>query len=307
MPIQMKRPIIIAALTLTAFFHVTPSAKAHEATPAGKIVYEADVSDFTGHYPDIFVMNADGTDIQRLTENLVDREFIRNSDPAFSPDGTQIVFISTRDDEGSTELYVMDADGQNQTRVTTNDRLEGSPSWLNDTHLLYSAHLIGDPTELYVLDLADGTETALGIEGGAPTLSPDGTQIAYVTDGELYVIGLDERKAHLITNAVPEISNPAWSPDGKSLLFSSFEDEAAGIYAVQADGGNLQQLTEGGSFGAAWSPDGLFIAYVLISHAEGSMHPSIDLYVMDADGGNPHMLAELSGWTANPNWNAAPQ
>ena len=69
-------------------------------------------SDRDGSY-EIYVMDADGTDITRLTNNPAD-----DGDPTWSPDGEQIVFHSNR--SGSFEIYVMNADGSGQTRLTNN-------------------------------------------------------------------------------------------------------------------------------------------------------------------------------------------
>ncbi len=68
---------------------------------------------------DIYVMNADGTDVGRLVENAYS--------PAWSPDGTRIAFVSGRD--GNEEIYVMNADGSGQTRLTDNLAHDGFPAW----------------------------------------------------------------------------------------------------------------------------------------------------------------------------------
>src|SRR4029453_5386695 len=71
---------------------------------------------------EIYVMNADGSDVQRLTfEQTADVE------PAWSPDGSRIAFRSERD--GNAEIYVMDADGSNQTRLTIDEAIDAQPTW----------------------------------------------------------------------------------------------------------------------------------------------------------------------------------
>jgi Tol biopolymer transport system component len=73
---------------------------------------------------EIYVMRTDGTDVRQLTEN----QRVRDSDPAWSPDSRRIAFVSDRD--GNREIYVMNADGSNQTNISRNPADDESPSWI---------------------------------------------------------------------------------------------------------------------------------------------------------------------------------
>lgn len=71
----------------------------------------------------IYVMKADGSNVQRLTNNKSE-----DATPSWSPDGKQIVFVSTRD--GNSQLYVMNTDGSNVQRLTNNDAQDQLPMWI---------------------------------------------------------------------------------------------------------------------------------------------------------------------------------
>lgn len=300
----IKKTLLATVLLTTAVFGMA-HAQDPETDGGSWIVFEADVADFTGHNPDIFLLNVNSGEITGLTQNYVDRQFYRNTDPAFSPDGTKIAFVSDRDrpssDNPLTDIYVMNRDGSDQTRVTFNEVYDSSPAWLDNDHLVYTSGM--KPGELVVLDLTDSTETRLGIEGYSPAPNADGTQIAYLLEGGLYIMEADGSDSRLLMDPVEGISSPAWSPDGNQLLFTGTSKTTLGIYVVDTDGENLQQISTEMVFGATWSPDGTQIAYVLLGDVpEGLMHPNIDLYVMQADGSDSHLLAGLAGWNANPDW-----
>jgi TolB protein len=67
-------------------------------------------------------MNADGTDVQQITANET-----YESQPAWSPDGRHIAFVSDRD--GNDEIYIMNADGTGQRRITHNEADDQQPAW----------------------------------------------------------------------------------------------------------------------------------------------------------------------------------
>jgi Tol biopolymer transport system component len=99
--------------------------------------------------PEIYVVDADGSNQTRLTDNLAKDQY-----PTWSPDGSGLAFESDRD--GNTEIYVMDADGSNQRNLTNNPGWDWAPAWSPDgSGLAFESNRDGN-TEIYVMD-ADGS------------------------------------------------------------------------------------------------------------------------------------------------------
>ena len=119
-PASTLRPPVTIALTPVA----TPSKPPPGAVPVPgpsaqpRIVFTSGRTDGTDR--EIHVMNADGSDVKRLTDNFADE-----SSPSLSPDGTKIAFVSHRDN--NSDIYVMNADGTNEVRLTTHFELDALP------------------------------------------------------------------------------------------------------------------------------------------------------------------------------------
>jgi Tol biopolymer transport system component len=194
-----------------------------------------------------------------------------NVNPAWSPDGTRILFASDRD--GDVDLYVMAADGSDSTAVTDNRELDSSADWSPDGSMIVFDRVVDDDDDLANVDATDFAQVFVA-EFGTPIAG--------------------ERQ---LTFGEPN-AKPKWSPDGSQIAFLSWRDGNAEIYSMAADGTGQVNLSRdpGKDLLPAWSPDGSQIAFA--SDRDGQSA----IYVMGADGSAPTRITDRAGPATNPAW-----
>ena len=275
--------------------------------------------------PEIYVMDADGGNQRRLTNNPA-----KEWDPSWSPDGERIAFVSDRDGHPhfipgwfTYEIYVMDADGGNQRRLTNNPADDRGPSWSPDGKRIVfmsmrDGHIIDfAPTyEIYVMDVDGGNLQNLTnnpSDDRYPSWSPDGKRVVFVSERpghfrgkagittEIYVMDADGGNQQRLTENRQTDWFPSWSPDGERIVYASDrrgDFENFEIYVMAADGGNQQKLTNNRNYDwkPSWSPDGKRVAFM--SERDGNA----EIYVMGADGGNQQRLTNNRDGDSSPAW-----
>ncbi len=263
------------------------------------------VSDRDGN-GEIYVMDSDGGNQQRLTRNTR-----WDGVPSWSPDGAHIAFYSYVS-RYRWAIQVMDADGGNPRQLTDNNACDGEPSWSPDgTRIAFTSDskCNARSREVYVL-YVDGRDqqplTQNDADDFGAAWSPDSARIAFVSDRdgneEIYLMNADGSDQQRLTYDDASDYAPDWSPDGTQIAFISNRDGDYEVYLMDIDGANLRQLThhDAEDWFPVWSPDGTRIAFC--SRRDGG---DFDIYIMDTEGTLLRRLTDSPAEDFNPTWRPA--
>ena len=258
----------------------------------------------TGH-KEIWVMDYDGDAVKRLTDNKSISLL-----PRFSPDGRRLAYTSYKD--GNPDLWMLDLETGHSKIFSSEQGLNIAGGFSPDGSRILMTLSRGKSPNLFVRDVdGPGAPERLTSHFGAdstPTFSPDARQVAFVSDRsgnpQIHVLDIPTKKITRLTN-LNWCDAPAWSPTGEWIAFAgrAHNKDKMDIFLVDITGGQLRQLThgEGSNEDPAWSPDGRFLTF------SSTRNKRSQIWVMDADGSAPRLMADAPGASVTPHWSPVPK
>ena len=298
--------------TSTSYSILAPSPTAVQAWPTPSLPTPAIaspseervafISDRDGN-ADVYVMRADGTGLQNLTEHAA-----RDDGPSWAPTHDRLAFVSDR--EGNNDIFLVNADGSGLSRLTSRLSDELDPAWSpNGAFIAYVSNQDGD-WEVFLTG-ANGSGTVQltrnDVWDSEPCWSPDSLKLAYTSerDGnyDLYMYDLTTHTEKRLTNHTASDTSPAWSPGGTEMAFTSARDGWPEVYVLELTSvpQRLTRLTYGtdgqaASGYATWSSDGLWLAFASWRDVNA------EIYVIRRDGWGLRNLTAHSADDESPAW-----
>lgn len=254
--------IILTCLTTTSAFAQSPATAERIALAAYR----------NGQW-DIYAIGLDGQSIYQLTNDPYE-----DSDPAYSPDGSQIAYASRRNKNW--DIYLIDLQTGQQRQVTTVAAYDGAPAWHPDGQsLAYESYQSGD-LEVWQVALADQSTpvnltTYPEVGDFAPAWHPDGKQLAFSSwragNNDIWLLDTSNGNVSSLTSSPAAETGALWSPDGNRLMFVQDNLGSREVFsrALTNDTPPVAITWLGRSDGPVWSPDGDTIA-VIFQRWDGS-------------------------------------
>jgi TolB protein len=307
---RTRTMLLTAATCLLAASWLAVPARATLPGTDGAIVfeYESPVPGEQLTQTDLYSVQPDGSALTQLTATPHRMEFA----PAWSPDGTRIVFSRTLAPFGHGSIWVIRADGSSPVRLTSGIDAR-DPAWSPNGRRIAFTRFDGQGgPNIVTMRAADGGGmrriTPWNSLEFSPAWSPDGTTIAFTRGfeqgdvGNIWVIDLSTMDATKLTSSPAYDYGANWSPDGTTIAFERALENTAQVMTIGADGTGLTALTSSHwDADPVYSPTGAAIAFAT---DRKTFFP--DLWVMGAEGSNKHVIVDLPYASTAPDWQRIP-
>ena len=275
---------------------------------AEKIVFMRD-ENLDGSF-DICIMNTDGS-VQRT---LTDTYSANEKDPKWYADGERIIFSSN--EGGEYDVYSMDRGGADLSNVSKDGTIfDYQPVFAPDESKIAFTRYVDPRDVVYVMN-PDGSNkqslTSTDSRNGEPDWSPDSQKIAFISNRDNGASSLLFQIYTMDANGANEIRvkdspdgaderNPAWSPDGGTILYCSDIDGDDEIYAIDVNTKDIEQLTYNTyrDIHPDWSPDGERIVF---ASNRDTATDRFQIYIMRSDGSGVERLTDNSYDDKMPDW-----
>ncbi|MFC1879318.1 DPP IV N-terminal domain-containing protein [Chloroflexota bacterium] len=279
---------------------------------AGRIAFVSKSG--TGYYYHVYVMNADGSEINDITPP----DLLLISSLAWSPSGEYLAFDATIG--AKAQIYTIRADGADLKQLTFGEEHSSSPSWSPDGKYILFVSSQKDILDYrgqvarqgYIMK-SDGSEVRRLKDDNDSVVD-----ISYRNDGFISVLAPATRKTayNYIINSNGVIQHqfprftldgiPVWSPDSNLVAYMDTRTDCSGIILMKPDGSNqvclkIDGIPPSASVGIpSWSPDGQYIIFSSNIDNDG------DIYIVKPDGSELTRLTNMPGDETWPVWSAAP-
>ncbi len=226
---------------------------------------------------------------------LTGRQGIAHSRLAFANNAT-----------GRKEIYIADYDGENLTRLTSDNSINLLPRWSADgTRIYYTTYRYGNP-DMFEIDMKAGkirpftTFQGLNIPGG---FSPDGMTMVLTLsrggDPGIYKLDVVTKKVEKLLKGFGVCASPTWSPDGTQVAFISDRAGNPQLYVLEVATGKTRRLTRmNWSDSPSWSPSGQWIVFA----GRETPREDMNIFITDVTGGQVRRLTERAGDNEDPSW-----
>ena len=215
--------------------------------------------------PEIYIIELSTKEQRRLTNHKA-----TDLDPAWSPDGSTIAFASNlgRDHAADTDIYTMDINGKKVQKLTSKGGHNSNPTWSPDGEWLAFRSTLDGIGGIHVMTADGAKQQALTqVSATHPAWAPNREEICFSSEAlggvatpTLFTVDTDGKNVQKLTDETLASEEPAWSPDGQSIVFVSAEEGS--LYIIKVADGEPRQLTDdlGLDFSPEWAPTAFSVA-----------------------------------------------